>query len=172
MDAGNLISGSSAFCKTSLNIWKFMVHVLLKPGLENFEYYFTSMWDECSCVAVWALFGIIFLRLSGVKEQYVVQYIFLLVFTWVPSLDLISATIGKTFCHYHISPSDGWSLYPTELNPIGEPIMKYVSYHVGSVQFSHSVMSNSLQPLEPQHARPHCPSVTPGIYPNSCPLNR
>ena len=38
-DVGNLISGSSAFCKTSLNIWKFMVHVLLKPELENFEHY-------------------------------------------------------------------------------------------------------------------------------------
>ena len=43
MDVGNLISGSSAFSKTSLNIWKFTVHVLLKPGLENFEHYFTSM---------------------------------------------------------------------------------------------------------------------------------
>ena len=42
-DVGNLISGSSAFSKTSLNIWKFMVHVLLKPGLENFEHYFASM---------------------------------------------------------------------------------------------------------------------------------
>ena len=42
-DAGNLISGSSAFSKTSLNIWKFMVHILLKPGLENFEHYFNSM---------------------------------------------------------------------------------------------------------------------------------
>ena len=42
-DFGNLISGSSAFSKTSLDIWKFMVHVLLKPGLENFEHYFTSM---------------------------------------------------------------------------------------------------------------------------------
>ena len=42
-DLGNLISGSSAFSKTTLNIWKFMVHVLLKPGLENFEHYFTSM---------------------------------------------------------------------------------------------------------------------------------
>ena len=42
-DIGNLISGSSAFSKISLNIWKFMVHVLLKPGLENFEYYFASM---------------------------------------------------------------------------------------------------------------------------------
>ena len=42
-DVGNLISGSSAFSKTSLNIWKFTVHVLLKPSLENFEHYFTSM---------------------------------------------------------------------------------------------------------------------------------
>ena len=43
VDVGNLISGSSAFLKTSLNIWKFMVHLLLKPGLENFECYFTRM---------------------------------------------------------------------------------------------------------------------------------
>ena len=43
MDVGNLISGSFAFSKSSLNIWKFMVHVLLKPGLENFEHYFASM---------------------------------------------------------------------------------------------------------------------------------
>ena len=42
-DIGNLISGSSAFSKTSLNIWKFSVHILLKPGLENFEHYFTSV---------------------------------------------------------------------------------------------------------------------------------
>ena len=43
MDVGNLISGSSAFSKPSLNIWKFMVHILLKPGLENFEHYFASV---------------------------------------------------------------------------------------------------------------------------------
>ena len=42
-DVGNLISGSSAFSKSSLNIWKFMVHVLLKPGLEDFEHYFASV---------------------------------------------------------------------------------------------------------------------------------
>ena len=42
-DVGNLISGSSTFSKTSLNIWKFTVHVLLKPGLENFEHYFASL---------------------------------------------------------------------------------------------------------------------------------
>ena len=58
---GNLISGSSAFSKTSLNIWKFMVHVLLKPGLENFEHYFTSLWNECNCVVVCSFFGIAFL---------------------------------------------------------------------------------------------------------------
>ena len=48
-DVGNLISGSSAFSKTSLNIWKFTVHILLKPGLENFEHYFTS------CQQLWPI---------------------------------------------------------------------------------------------------------------------
>ena len=61
MDVGNLISGSSAFSKSSLNIWKFMVHTLFKPGLENFEHYFASMWDECNRAVVWAFFGITFL---------------------------------------------------------------------------------------------------------------
>ena len=60
-DVGNLISDSSAFSKSSLNIWKFMSHVLLKLGLENIEYYLASMWDEYSCAVVWALFGIAFL---------------------------------------------------------------------------------------------------------------
>ena len=45
-DVANLISVSSVFSKSSLNIWKFIVHILLKPGLENFEHYFTSMCDE------------------------------------------------------------------------------------------------------------------------------
>ena len=61
VNVDNLISGSSAFSKSSLNIWKFMVYALLKPGLENFEHYFTSMWDECNCAVVWAFFGIAFL---------------------------------------------------------------------------------------------------------------
>ena len=61
VDVGNLISGSSVFSETNLSIWKFTVHVLWKPGLENFEHYFTSMWDECNCAVVWAFFGIAFL---------------------------------------------------------------------------------------------------------------
>ena len=52
MDVGNLISGSSALSKSSLNIWKFTVHVLSKPGLEDFEDYFASMLDECNCAVV------------------------------------------------------------------------------------------------------------------------
>jgi len=61
VDVGNLISGSSAISKTSFYVWKFSVHILLKPGLENFEQYSTSVWDECNCVVVWAFFGIAFL---------------------------------------------------------------------------------------------------------------
>ena len=60
-DVGNLISGSSAFSKSSLNIWKFTVHILLKPGLENFDHYFTNVWDECNCAVVWTFFHIAFL---------------------------------------------------------------------------------------------------------------
>ena len=57
-DAGNLISGSSAFSKPRLYIWKFLVHILLKPSLKDFEYYLASMWNECNCVVVWTFFGI------------------------------------------------------------------------------------------------------------------
>ena len=67
-DDGNLISGSSAFSKTSLNIWKFTVHLLLKPDLENFEHYFTSVWDECNCAVVWTFFGIAFFW-TGMKTD-------------------------------------------------------------------------------------------------------
>ena len=58
VDVGHLISDSSAFSKFSLNTWKFSVHVLLKPGVENFEYYFASIWNEWSCVVVWIFFGV------------------------------------------------------------------------------------------------------------------
>ena len=60
-NVGNLISGSSAFSNSSLNIWRFLVHILWKPSLENFEHYFASMWDKCNNAVVWTLFGIAFL---------------------------------------------------------------------------------------------------------------
>ena len=63
-DVGNLISGSSAFSKSSLNVWKFTVHILLKPDLENFEHYFASMWYEYNCVVVWTFFDIAILGLA------------------------------------------------------------------------------------------------------------
>ena len=51
-DVGNLISGSCAFSKSSLNIWKLTVHILLKPGWENLEHYFASVSDEHNCAVV------------------------------------------------------------------------------------------------------------------------
>ena len=51
-DVGNLFSASSDFSKFSLNIWKFIVQLLLKPGLENFEHYFASVRDKCNCAVV------------------------------------------------------------------------------------------------------------------------
>ena len=60
-DFCNLISDSSTFSKSSLNIWNFWVHILLKPSMENFVHYFASMWDECNCMVVWAFFDIAFL---------------------------------------------------------------------------------------------------------------
>ena len=58
MDVGNLMFGFSAFSKFNLCTWKFSVHVLLMPSLEDFEHYFASEWDECNCVVVWIFFGL------------------------------------------------------------------------------------------------------------------
>ena len=57
-DTGSLISGSSAFSKSSLYIWKFLVHLLLTPDLKDFEHNFVSMWSEPRRVIVWTFFGI------------------------------------------------------------------------------------------------------------------
>ena len=57
VDVGTMISGSSAFSKSILNIWKFSIHVLLKPTLKDFEQYFASMWNEHNSMAVWTFFG-------------------------------------------------------------------------------------------------------------------
>ena len=61
VDVGSLISGFSAFSKSSLYVWKFSVHILLKTWLKDFEHYLVSMWNECGCAVVWTFFGIAFL---------------------------------------------------------------------------------------------------------------
>ena len=61
MIVGNLISGSSAFSKSSLYIWNFLVHALLKPSLKDFEHNLANIWNECNCMVVWTFFGIAFL---------------------------------------------------------------------------------------------------------------
>ena len=67
-DFGNLISYSSVLSKSSLNIWNFTVHILLKPSLENVEHFSASMWDECNYEVVWTFFGIAFFGI-GMKTD-------------------------------------------------------------------------------------------------------
>ena len=69
VDVGKLISGSSAFSKSSFNIWKFTVHVVVKPGLENFEHYFATVWDKCNCAVVWAFLTLPFFGI-GMKMTF------------------------------------------------------------------------------------------------------
>ena len=57
-NAGSLISSSSAFSKPNLYIWKFLIQVLLKPSLKDFDHYLASMWNECNSMVVWTFFGI------------------------------------------------------------------------------------------------------------------
>ena len=61
VNVGNLISSFSAFSKPNLYIWKFLVHILLKPRLKNFEHNLTGMWNEHNCMVVWTFFGILHL---------------------------------------------------------------------------------------------------------------
>ena len=60
-DIDDLISGSSAFSKSSLNTWNFTVHEPLKPSLENVQCYFASMWSKCNCAVIWTVFDSAFL---------------------------------------------------------------------------------------------------------------
>ena len=89
-DVGNLISGFSAFSKTCLSIWKFTIHVLLKPGLENFEHYFTSVWVECNCAVTleqlfvfWTVEICAFILKFPFNRKSVLPVSFLYTFTWI-----------------------------------------------------------------------------------------
>ena len=117
-NVGNLVSGSSAFSKTSLNIWKFMLHILLKPELENFEHSFASVWDECNCEVVWAFFGIAFLWDWNENWTFPVLWPLLsfpnLLADWVQHFQshLLESEIGQSFV---TSPSFGILLPPLAL---------------------------------------------------------
>ena len=106
-DVGNLISGSSAFSKSIQNIWKFSIHVLLKTGLENFEHYFASVWDECNCAVVWTFFGIallwdwnenlLFPILWPLLSFQICWHIECSTFT-VSSFRILNSSVGIPFC--------------------------------------------------------------------------
>ena len=73
LNVGNLICGSPAFSKSNLYIWKFSVHLLLKPSLKDFEHYLASIWNEHSCMVVWIFFDIAFLWDWNEIHMYVIK---------------------------------------------------------------------------------------------------
>ena len=114
-DVGNLISGSSAFSK-SLNIWKFMVHVLLKPGLENFEHYFASMWDECSCTIVWTYWCFqrpIWLYISGLSSS-----------RWVITPSWLSGSLISFLCSYSMYSFNLFLIYSASVRSV--PFLSFI----------------------------------------------
>ena len=88
----NLISGSSAFSKSSLYVWKFLAHVLMKPLLEDFELYFASMWKECNCGVVWSFLVIIFLWDWNENWPFPVLWLLL---SFPDFLAILSATLSQ-----------------------------------------------------------------------------
>ena len=151
-DVANLSSGSSAFSKSSLNIWKSMVHVLLKPGLENSEHYFATMWDECNCAVVWAFFGIAFLcdwnENSFSSPWPILSFPNLLVFecstfrapsfriwnslTWIPSSPLALFTVALPKAHLtSLSRISGsrWVITPSWLSGLWRSFLYSSSVH-------------------------------------------
>ena len=98
-DVGNLISGSSVFSKSSLNIWMLLDHVLLKLDLENFRHYFVSMWDECNCVVVWVSLALPFFGI-GTKTYFFQSCYYFWVFQICWHIE----------CNTFTAPSDSWSL--------------------------------------------------------------
>ena len=100
---GNLISGSSAFSKSSLNIWKFMVHILLKPGLENFKHYFASVWDDFSSPVATAEFS----KFAGILNAALSQHHLL----GFEIAQLEWSQVGLRKHHYEQSWGDGIHLH-------------------------------------------------------------
>ena len=110
-DVGNLISGSSAFSKSSLNIWKFTVHVLLKPGLKNFEHYFASVWDECNC-------AVVYFASKGPSSQ---GYGFSSGHVWMWELDYTESWVPKNWCFLNCGiGEDSWESLRLQGDPTSQ----------------------------------------------------
>ena len=135
-NVGNVISGSSAFSKPSLNIWKLLFYVSLKPSFKDLGHNLTSMWNEHSCLVVWTFFGI------AILWDYNENWPFPVLWPLLSFPNLLAYWV------------------------------RYFHSIIFSVHFSRSVVSDSLWPHESQHARPPCPSPTPGVHSDSRPSSQ
>ena len=185
MDVGNWISVSSAFSKFSLNILKFTVHVLLKPGLEIFEHFFARVWDECNYAVVSTFFDIASLGLEwkltfsspvataefskcadilsiALSHHHLLEFE-IAHLEFHPSTPLVLFVVMLPEAHLtsdsRMSVSR-WVITPSCLSGSWRSFL----YQIRSDQISRWVMSDSLRPHESQHARPPCPSPTPRVH--------
>ena len=98
IDVGNLISGSSAFSKYNLYIWKSSIHVLLKPCLKDFEHYFANMWNEHNCMVFWTFLDIAFLwdwNENWAFLRCIIDLVYYVNWLWENNL----LVLGQTFLH-------------------------------------------------------------------------
>ena len=111
MDVGNLISGSSAFSRSNLYIWKLSLHVLLKPSLKDFENYLTSMWNESHCVVIWTFFSIALIWDWNENWPFPVLIKDLRMKSELPMASLPSASswVSSALTHSTLRPSHYWS---------------------------------------------------------------
>ena len=145
-DVGNLISGSFAFSKSSLNIWKFLVHILLKPSLKNFEHYQASMWNKHNCMVVWTFFGISLLRDWNENWPFpVLCHCWVFQICWHIECNTLTASSFRILNSLAGIPSLPLGLFiimPPKAHLTSDSRMSGSRWE--SVQFSHSVMYNSL----------------------------
>ena len=137
IDVGNLISDSSAFSKSSLNIWKLSVHAQLKPGLENFDHYFASMWNECNCEVVWTFLPLPFFRIGVITDLFqTCGHCWVFQICWHIGYSTLTASSVKIWNSSAGLPSPPLSLYwcflrPTWLCTPGCLALGEWSYHHG-----------------------------------------
>ena len=136
-DVGNLISGFSAFSESSLNIWKFSIHILLKPSLENLEHYFASVGDECDCAVVGTFFCIDFLW--DWNESWPCPVLRPLL-SFPILLDIEFSSVGVRLCDTMDCSTSDFSIHHQLL----ELTQTHVHWFDGAIQASHPLSSSCL----------------------------